>query len=69
MAIQAAEISAIRVETFEKAGVPSVPGIRCLSAQTVKGFAAKTEAKLLEAIEELKARLSKLAKIQEGEAS
>ncbi len=28
-------------ETFEKAGVPSVPGIRCLSSEAVKDFAAK----------------------------
>ena len=28
-------------EAFEKAGVPSVPGIRCLSSEAVKGFAAK----------------------------
>ncbi|HEY0747710.1 MAG TPA: hypothetical protein VGD63_13510 [Steroidobacteraceae bacterium] len=28
-------------ETFEKAGVPSIPGIRCLSSEGVKGFAAK----------------------------
>lgn len=28
-------------EAFEKAGVPSIPGIRCLSSEAVKGFAAK----------------------------
>ena len=28
-------------EVFEAAGVPSVPGIRCLSSEAVKGFAAK----------------------------
>ena len=28
-------------EAFEKGGVPSVPGIRCLSSEAVKGFAAK----------------------------
>ena len=28
-------------EAFENAGVPSVPGIRCLSSEAVEGFAAK----------------------------
>ncbi|MBA3623731.1 MAG: carboxylate--amine ligase, partial [Methylibium sp.] len=28
-------------EAFEKAGVPSPPGIRCLSSEAVQGFAAK----------------------------
>jgi hypothetical protein len=28
-------------EAFEKAGVPCIPGIRCLSSEAVKGFAAK----------------------------
>lgn len=28
-------------ETFDQAGVPSVPGIRCASSEAIKGFAAK----------------------------
>ncbi len=44
--LTAREVARIRsklamAEAFEKAGVPSVPGIRCFSSEAVKGFAAK----------------------------
>ncbi|MBA3834082.1 MAG: ATP-grasp domain-containing protein [Chthoniobacterales bacterium] len=44
--LSAGEVGRLRsklamAEVFEKAGVPSPPGIRCLSSGAVKGFAAK----------------------------